>query len=275
MSLQDTNLQIQASQIPATFKGTPQQFFQVIIRRMKIVSPTGTNFIFTGDTEPSSNVGPWLKDGTKWYVFDNNTKRYKPLDISDSETIWYHIGATTPDDSDPPVWLRTSKDPTESDPSVGVPIGWYLFNGEAWESFIGVVPSGATADRPTNPVAFQQFYDTTIACLIWFERGQWRTVSGVPGDVKQVAFETLTEALAQNPGWDVFGANNQAFRGRILMQATKDSGATPETILTVGAGVTPRGAFETFGGDVGLEVDNTAPTVFVPAQMALWTLVKL
>lgn len=275
MALQDTNLLIQASQIPPTFKGTPQQFFEAMLKRMKIVSPTGTNFIFIGDTEPTSNVGPWLKDGNKWYVFDPDLKRYVPLDISDSETTWYHIGATTPDSSVPPVWLRTTKDPTESDPSVGVPIGWYLFNGSTWESFVGVVPSGPTGARPAGPQAFQQFYDTTISALIWFERGAWRTVSGVPGDVKHVAFETLTEALAQNPGWDVLGAANQAFRGRILMQATKDSGATPATDLSVGSGITKRGAFETFGGDIGLEIDSTAPTLFFPAQMALWTLVKL
>lgn len=275
MALQDTNLLIQASALPATFRGTPQDFLSALVRRLKIVSPTGTNFIFTGDTEPTSNVGPWLKDGTKWYVFDETINRYVPLDISDSETVWYHIGASTPEDSVPNVWLRTSRDATESDPSNGVPIGWYLFNGTAWEPFVGIVPSGATADRPANPEPFQQFYDTTISCLIWYERTQWRTVSGVPGDVKHVAFETLTEALAANPGWDVLGASNQSFRGRILLQATQDSGATPETVLTVGSGVTPRGAFETFGGDVGLEIDSTAPTVFVPAQMALWTLVKL
>lgn len=274
MPLNDTNLLIQAAPLPATFRGKPQAFFEAMLRRMKIVSPTGTNFIFVGDTEPTSNVGPWLKDGTKWYVFDESVKRYVPLDISDSETVWYQIGSTTPADSVPPVWLKTTKDRTDVDPSVGLPIGWYLFNGTAWEPFVGVVPSGPTSARPVNPVAFQQFYDSTITCLIWFERNVWRTVSGVPGDVKQVAFEVLTEALRSNPGWEVLGAGNQAFRGRILMQATKDSGASPETDLTVGANITKRAAFETFGGDVGIEIDTTAPTLFYPAQMALWTLVK-
>lgn len=275
MALQNTNLLIQASKLPATFKGKPQDLFDTMIRRMKIVSPTGTNFIFIGDTEPTSNVGPWLRDGTKWYVFDDDTKRYVPLDISDSETVWYQIGKNAPSSAVPPVWLRTTKDPTDSDPSVGVPIGWYLHNGTNWESFVGVVPSGPTTSRPANPIAFQQFYDSTISVLIWFERNAWRTVSGVPGDVKAVAYETLTEALTVNPGWDVLGAANQAMRGRILLQATKDPGATPETVLTVGAGVTPRAAFEIFGGDQGIEPDNTAPTIFVPAQMALWHLVKL
>src|SRR5258706_8937761 len=125
MSLQDTNLLVQMAPIPATFKGTPQDLATKMIRRMKIVSPSGTNFIFVGDTEPTSNVGPWLKDGTKWYVWEEDIKRYVPLDISDSETTWYFIGNSVPASSDPPVWLKTTKDASEADPSHGDPISWY------------------------------------------------------------------------------------------------------------------------------------------------------
>lgn len=270
--MQDTNLIVQAGQLPATFRGKPQDLFREIIRRIKIVSPTGTNFIFIGDVEPTSNVGPWLRDGTKWYVFDNETKRYVPQDISDSETVWYQVGVNAPATSEPPVWLRTTKDKTEADPSIGNPLGWYVFNGTNWVPFNDIVLSGATANRPTDPLEFQQFYDTDISALIWFERNEWRTVSGVPGDVKYVAFETLVEALTRNPGWQVLGEANQAFRGRILTQATKDAdGSNP---LTLGSNVVARGAFEIFGGDVGLEIDASAPTVFYPPQMALWCLVK-
>ena len=95
MALQDTQLVIQMSQIPATFQGTPQDLANIMVRLMKIVSPTGTNFIFVGDTEPTSNVGPWLKNGTQWFVWDEDIKRYVPLDISESETIWFQTGAAT------------------------------------------------------------------------------------------------------------------------------------------------------------------------------------
>jgi len=272
MPLQNTNLLIQLARIPPTFKGTPDEFAQLLVRRMKIVSPTGTNFIFIGDVEPSSNVGPWLKGGTQWWVFDAATKRYVPLDISESETKWFQVGNTTPTTSDPPVWLKTTKDQTEADPSIGQPISWHVFDGTNWIPFDGVVRSGPTASRPSGAVEFQKFYDTDITVLLWWERGQWRTVSGVPGDVKQVAFETLTEAIARNPGWDVFGASNQAFRGRVFVQAAKDPGASPATSLTVGAGITPRAAFETFGESTPLT--SAASAVTLPAQIALWTLVK-
>lgn len=274
--MNDTNLIIQMAQIPVTFRGTPNQLAQEIAKRMKIVSPSGSNFIFIGDTEPTSNVGPWLKDGNKWYVFDDELKRYVPQDISDSETIWFQTGKNAPAEVDPPVWLKTDKDATESDPSIGNPISWHVHNGTAWVPFSGIVLSGPTTNRPNLPVEYQQYYDTTISCLIWWERNAWRTISGVPGDIKFVAYTVLTDALARNPGWSVFGAGSQSIRGRWISQATKDSGATPETVLTVAAGVAERAAFETYGESTVLDLgpDAANPTTVFPATLALWCLQK-
>jgi len=259
--------------LPATFKGTPNEWAVEMVRRMRIVSPTGTNFIFIGDVEPTSNVGPWLKGGTQWFVFDPDIKRYVPLDISASETLWFQVGNSVPTTSDPPVWLKTTKDQTEADPSLGSPISWHVFNGTAWVPFNGIVNSGPTASRPAAPVEFQEFYDTDISVRIWFERGQWRTVSGVPGDVKIVAFQVLTEALTANPGWEVLGASNVAIRGRYVSQATKDPGATPETVLIVGAGVAERAAFSTYGETDGVQINPASPVPY-PPTIALWHLVK-
>lgn len=272
--MNDTNLIIQMGQLAGDFHGSPQKLANEMVRRMKIVSPTAVNFIFIGDNEPTSNVGPWLKDGNKWYVFDETLKRYVPLDISDSETLWFQTGASTPLTASPPVWLRTTKDATESDPSIGSPIGWYVNNGAGWIPFTGIVLSGPTSSRPTNPLDFQQFYDTTIACMIWWERNAWRTLSGVPGDIKHVSFNTLTEALTANPGWVLFGASNQNLRGRWISGATKDAGGSPETVLTVSAGVAERAAFETYGETTLIDSDPGGVNVNFPATVALWTLVK-
>lgn len=239
-----------------------------MLRRMRIVSASGSSFFITGDVEPTSNVGPWFKGGTQLWVFDEDTKRYVPLDISASETRWYWMGASTPPDINPPVWLKTALDQTTTSSSFGEPAGWYEWNGANWVPFNSILRSGTTAQRPATPVEYQEYYDTTISCRIWWERGQWRTVSGVPGDLKFVLFETLTEALQFNPGWQVNGASNQAFRGRHIMQATKDSGASPETNLTTGAGIPSRAAFETFDYTVTAGATSVAPS------LALWALVR-
>lgn len=272
MALQDTNLLLQVAPLPRDFRGTPQDFLEIIVRHARIVSPSGTNFFFIGDVEPTSNVGPWLRNGTQWFVWNPDINRYVPLDISASETKWFHVGFTTPTSSTPPVWLRTTIDQTTPG-VIGRALGWYVFDGTNWIPFNSIVNSGTTDQRPDAPVEYQQYFDTTITCLIWFERTQWRTVAGVPGDVKSVAFEVLTDALVHNPGWVLFGASNQNFRGRYISQATKDPGATPETDLTTSAGIAHRAAFETFGETDG--VDTGAFPVPYPPTIALWHLVKL
>lgn len=266
MALQDTNLIIQSAPIPVTFRGTPDQFRIAMVERFKIVSPSGIFFFVVSDTEPTSNVGPWLKNGTQWWVFDEATKRYVPLDITASEKLWFQTNNETPATVTPPVWLRTDV--------FGNPQSWLRYNGTAWVSFNGIPHSGPTSARPSQPVELQQFYDTDISVLIWWERGAWRTVAGVLGDVKHVAFSTLSEALLRNPGWAVLGETNQTLRGRYIVQAAKDSGATPETTLTTDTGVPVRAAFEVFGETDTVQVPGGAGDPVYPPTIGLWTLVK-
>lgn len=77
-------LYIQAAPLDPAFTGTPQAFFDALIRRMRIVSPDGFYGVVVSDTEPSSNQGIWLRDGTKIYVWDNTERKYVPADITDS-----------------------------------------------------------------------------------------------------------------------------------------------------------------------------------------------
>lgn len=270
MALQNTNLIFQVAPIPQNFDGTPAELVEQLVLRSKIVSPTGTNFIYTGDTEPTSNVGPWLKGGTQWYVWDESLKRYVPQDISESETDWFQVGNTTPGTSSPPIWLKTSRDQTAEDLSIGEPISWYVFNGTSWVPFAGITLSGPTSSRPSSPAAYQQYYDTSISTLIWWERSAWRTVDGVPGDIKSVAFDSLTQALEYNPGWEFLGASNESWRGRWISQATKDSTFD----FTVGSGIAERTARETYGETDGVKIDSSSSVPY-PPTIAFWHLVKL
>ena len=271
MALKNTNLTIQMAPIPATFKGSPQDLAIQMLLRMKILSPSGSNFIFIGDTEPTSNVGPWLKDGTKWYVWSDTLNQYIPLDISDSFTIPFFMGSSIPTETDPQVWLQTTQDATDLNPSHGAPISWNVWTGSDWVPFVGLITQGSI--RPAAPVDLQQFYDTTIGVLIWWERGQWRTVSGVQGDIKAVIYSTLQDALDHNPGWALLGTTATQLYGRTISQATQDPGLVPVSSVTPGPGVTPRAAFETYGEDKGVTPDP-ADTLTLPAQIALWHLFK-
>jgi hypothetical protein len=267
--LQSTNLVVQAANLPTQFEGTPQEFFAAMLARMRIMSPSGTNFFVIGDQEPTSNVGPWLKGGTQWYVFDETpgVQRYMPLDIGDSETKVLQIGKTTPTSNNPPIWLRTN----DQDKAMS----WYFWNGTAWEVDQCIIQSGPTSARPDPVTAkpLQRFYDEDIGCEIWFERGQWRTVAGSPGDVKYVMQLTLAEARRFNPGWEALGAEAEEMRGRLLSMATKDPGTSPVDILTVSAGVAQRAAHEVFGETDGVKMDSSSSVPY-PPTLALWCLVK-
>lgn len=269
MSLQATNLIIQAAPLPVTFKGTPQAWLEEYTRRLRIVSPSGTNFIFIGDSEPASNVGPWLKNGTQWYVWDTDINRYVPLDISESDKDWFWMSNSTPPDVMPPVWLKTTGD----DPNYGAPISWHIWDGTLWQTFVGLLPAGPTASRPASAPTLQLYYDTDIECLIWWERALWRTVDGVPGDIKFVAFENLADALLANPGWDLLGSGNQAWRGRHIMQAAKDGGGGPASV-SVGTNIAQRESHEVFGETQGIMASGSL-TITYPPSIAMWALIKL
>lgn len=236
-----TNLVIIAAPLPPDFEGDLQDFFDALIERMSIQSPAGTSFFVVGDVEPSSNVGPWLKNGDKWYVFSETEGRYVPLNIDDSVTQVFTVGEDEPDepgDDDPSIWLRVVGSRV---------IAWYFWDGEAWRPGGNRPPSGGTADRPTNPVDLEQFFDTDINTLIHYERGAWRTVSGTPGDIKFVSTPVLTTALTANPGWEYLGDDQLNWRGRVLGVATKDPGATPESAFPTGSGITSRAQADEVG----------------------------
>jgi hypothetical protein len=229
-----TNFVIVAAPLDPTFNGGPQELFDAMIENMEIQAPTGTNFFVVGDAMPTSNVGPWLKGGDRWYVFDDTLGTYVPLNIDDSVTQVFVTQEATPDapaDGDPSIWLRT----------VGTRvIAWYFWDGSQWRPGGNTPPSGPTDSRPTSPVELETFWDTDINCLIHWERGAWRTVSGTPGDLKFVSTANLADAITQNPGWIYAGENLQAGRGRVIGLATKDPGASPAVSYVTDSGVSSR-----------------------------------
>lgn len=240
--LNKTNLVIVAAPLQPDFDGSPQEFYEALVERMSIQSPSGTNFFVVGDVEPSSDSGPWLKDGDRWYVYSSTVGHYVPINIDDSITALFVVSSTAPDapvvDSDPTLWLRVSG--TRA-------IGWYGWDGTAWRPFNGIPASGATADRPSAPFAFEQFFDTDINVLLHYERGAWRTLSGSPGDVKAVTATTAASALTINPGWSILGEADNSYLGRVFAPASKDPGGAPVKVLTPPAGITVRAAGDSFG----------------------------
>jgi hypothetical protein len=81
-----SQLLIEMAPLDPTFAGTPQKFADKWLQQIRIVSPFGFLTFVVGDVEPRQNVGPWLKGGLSWRVWDSVTRRYVPLDVSDTPT---------------------------------------------------------------------------------------------------------------------------------------------------------------------------------------------
>jgi len=249
MSVHNTSFYLQGAPIAGDFVGTPQEFFEEILSHTKIVSPFPFATFVTGSVKPSSNSGPWLKNGTQWWVWSDEAADYIPLDLSASESDVFWFQEDEPETFSPPLWFQ-HVDGKFANAYVAISSAWVPMH----------ITSGETEDRPTSPYDFQRFYDEDIEAEIWWERGDWRTTSGVRGDVKFVTWSTAEEALERNPGWEVLGTGesvNSSWRGRIIGQATMNSGSNPASDYSVTGAVTKHAQGEMIGSEtVTLSIDE-------------------
>lgn len=97
-------LNFRASPLPADFKGTPQALLDAFVARLSAESTNAISFFATGSVAPSSNVGPWLKDGTTWYIWDTGTAAYIPLIVA-AESLKYVASQSAPDPAKYTFWI--------------------------------------------------------------------------------------------------------------------------------------------------------------------------
>lgn len=132
---------LRAAPLPVDFVGTPQQLFDAMLDRMEVVSDVATFVV--QDSDPGTNQGPWLKEGTKWYVWSTATNpagEYVPLDITDSVQDEVIVAKEDPNNAGKPygisnyadmvpphtpprIWLQTDAGGTQ------VLAVWYNFGG--------------------------------------------------------------------------------------------------------------------------------------------------
>lgn len=94
-----------ASPLPSGWKGTPQQFLDALVARLSIESQDDLSFFVIGSVAPSSNVGPWLKNGTTWYIWDNVSGSYIP-EILEFQSLRYVVSQTAPSQAAYTFWIE-------------------------------------------------------------------------------------------------------------------------------------------------------------------------
>lgn len=71
-----------SSPLPYNWSGTPNDFLSALTARLYIESEQQIALINSGSVAPTSDVGPWLKDGVEWYVWNPISGTYVPQTIT-------------------------------------------------------------------------------------------------------------------------------------------------------------------------------------------------
>lgn len=123
-----------ATPLPITFrispltpgkKYTPQQFADAIAARLSIDTQEELSLFVSGSIAPTTDQGPWLANGTTWYVWDSATGAYVPQPLS-FESLKYIASQTPPDQNIYTFWILLD--------SAGKAQGIYYYSTGAWRS---------------------------------------------------------------------------------------------------------------------------------------------
>lgn len=173
-------LSVIIAKLPPGFDGTPQELADAIAERIQVVTQQSFALFVTGSTEPSSDVGPWLKDGISWYYFDDDAGSYLPMVIPAS-ALGYQISEAQPTDDGINFWIQIESDGTPVALKIPVVSG----GSTTWES-----PYYTKAETFTTAEATEALlYQTRYAARAYPNANQTVPVDGTQ---TKITFNTLT-----------------------------------------------------------------------------------
>lgn len=84
MTTYPSNLILRLSALDPGLETTPQGYAEHLVDRLEVRSTSQTYGTSIVSSLPVSNIGPVLLGGLKWYVWDEGSSTYVPVDITDS-----------------------------------------------------------------------------------------------------------------------------------------------------------------------------------------------
>ncbi len=93
------------SPLPNGWTGTPQEFLDAIVARLSIEAQSDISFFVSGAVAPTSDEGPWIKNGITWYVWDTVTGAYIPQ-VIEFESLKYIASSVAPDQNKYTFWIK-------------------------------------------------------------------------------------------------------------------------------------------------------------------------
>lgn len=117
-------LTFRSAPFPDDYRADPEQFKNDLVARLYAESTENISFFVTGSIAPSSNVGPWLKDGMEWWVWSDTDAAYIPQVIPQI-ALRFIASNTSPDQNDYVFWIELD--------GTGKAIAIKYYSGGAWK----------------------------------------------------------------------------------------------------------------------------------------------
>jgi len=174
-NIQPFRFVVSMGQLPEGFCGTPQELAQAIADRLIIQSDQNFSSFAVGPNAPTSNVGPWLKDCSTWYVWDDSVGAYVPMAFPSLQAMTTPCGCIT-------AWGGAI---------ANIPAGWLFCDGAQY----------MISDYPCLYGAIGTSYGTPT-CTGGFKVPDLRNkfIVGADADVANVAESTVTGAALKTGG---------------------------------------------------------------------------
>ncbi len=123
-------LTISIGPLPSGQRYTPQGLVDAINARIKASTQESLALFSVGSVAPTSNQGPWLKNGVEWWVWSDTTGAYVPVQANEL-TLGYKAATTAPDPAKYKLWIRLADD--------GEPLDINYSNGSVWRDIYGAI----------------------------------------------------------------------------------------------------------------------------------------
>jgi hypothetical protein len=199
-------LNIEMAALPPNVASTPQQLADMIAARLFITTQQSFALFVSGSTEPGSNVGPWLKDGTTWYVWDSVSGDYVPQTIEPS-SLGYFIGNSAPDPTVYSFWIETAVS--------GEPLALKIYYSGSWTDVYAdtlsnylTIAAAALAYQPLN-ANLTTLTTSTLGDIIY--SSATNTLSKLAGHTaatKRFLTQTGTGTVSAAPAWAAIAAGD-------------------------------------------------------------------
>lgn len=114
---------ISVGALPDNFDTDPQGMLEAFAARLFISPSVPWSSFVLGAAQPTSDLGPWFKDGKELWVWDDVSATYIPLRLNPA-SLGYAISNTAPDPNIYKIWIETNVG--------GSPLAMKIYFGGNW-----------------------------------------------------------------------------------------------------------------------------------------------